>query len=192
MIPNLNRDSGEDPVIGYDDRTMFNGREQEPQIVDEGVMKTLLDFAHKMEQEGNKATAEIAKRYGHNLSQRIPEVVWGTSGRSIIDVGRGFLGRKNPTDVARQETAKTIEDLHKLLAYFHANQQRFIDYSHYVLTESRRRMAERNDMLPDEIRDYGRLIELIGADHSLRTVADSLEMINAIGKTEIAQVMPRR
>jgi hypothetical protein len=176
----------------YDNGTDPRVQEQEPQIIDSNILRILKDFAHKMEHEGDKATAEIAKRYGHNLSQRIPEVVWGSPGRSIIDVGRGFLGRKNPTDVARQETAKTIEDLHKLLAYFHANQQRFIDYSHYVLTESRRRIAERNYTLPDEIRDYGRLIELIGADHSLRTVADSLEMINAIGKTEIARTMPRR
>jgi hypothetical protein len=192
MIPNLNRDSGEDPVIGYDDRAMFNGREQEPQIVDEGVMKTLLDYANKMEREGNKATAQIAKRYGNTLSQRIPESHWGTPGSSVIHAQRGFLGRKDPTDVARQQAAKTIEDLHKLLALLVGNQQRFIDFSHSVLTEARRRMAERNDMLPADIRDYGRLIELIAAYRSLNTLGDCLEMIDAIGKTEIAQAMPRR
>jgi hypothetical protein len=164
----------------------------DPQIVDEGVMKTLLEFANRMAKEGDKTTAEIARHYGHNLSQRTPEIRWGTPGRSIIDVQRGFLGRKDPTDVARQNAAKTIEDLHKLLAYFHANRERFIEYAHYLLTESRRRVAERNDLLPDDIRDYGHLIELIAADSSLRTFADSLEMIDTISKTEITRAMPQR
>ena len=169
-----------------------SGNGTDPHIIDDRILRILEEFVHKVEREGDKATKQLAKRYGQTLSQRTPEIRWGTPGRSVIDVQRGFLGRKNPTDVARQEAAKTIEYLHKLLALLVGNQQRFIEFSHYVLTESRRRIAERNDLLPDDIRDYGRVIELIGADRSLRTLAESLDIIETIGQTEITRAMPRR
>jgi hypothetical protein len=179
-------------IYDFNNGTEPQSREQAPPIIDEEVMKTLLDFANRMAREGDKTTTKLAKRYGHNLSQRTPELRWGTPGSSPIHARRGFLGRKNPTDAAREEAAKTIEDLTKLAAILQANQIRFADFGHYLLTESRRRMADRNYHLPDDIQEYGRLIEVIVADRLLSTFHDSLEMIEAIGKTEIARAMPRQ
>jgi hypothetical protein len=164
----------------------------DPPFVDEKVTKTLLGFANRMTREGDKTTAKLAKRYAHNLSQRTPELRWATPGSSAIHTRRGFLGRKNPTDAAREEAAKTIEDLTKLVAILQANQAQFVDFGHYLLTETRLRMAGRNYLLPDEIKEYGQLIELISSERLLSTFNDTLEMIETIGKTEITRAMPRQ
>jgi hypothetical protein len=192
MIPNLNRDSGEDPVIGYDDRAMFNGREQAPPISDSKALRILEELAAKIENEAQQATTQITKSYQHDLSQRIPEAFWNSQGKSIIDVGRGLLGRKDQTDLARQRAAKTIEDLTKLVAYLQANQARFGDYGHQVLIATRQRIANRHYGLPDELRNYGYVIELICSGRMLNTYEDCLEMIETIGKTEIVRAMPQR
>jgi hypothetical protein len=163
-----------------------------PHIVDDRVLGILQDLADKIDKEGQKATTQLTKSYQHSLSQRIPEAVWGSQGRSIIDVGRGFLGRKDPTDLARQRAAKTIEDLTKLAAYLQANQARFGDYGHQILVTARQRIADRNYSLPDELRDYGYVIELICSGRLLNTYEECLDMIKDIGMTEIARAMPRR
>jgi hypothetical protein len=179
-------------IYDFNNGTEPQTRVQAPPIIDSSIVRILEEFAHKVEKEGDKATAKLAKQYGHNLSQRTPEIRWGTPGSSAIEVRRGFLGRKNPTDAARQETAKTIEDLTKLAVILQANQARFGDFAHQLLTELRRRLADRNYSLPDDIREYGQVIELICADRALRTFTDSLEMIETIGKTEIGRVMPKQ
>jgi hypothetical protein len=73
-----------------------NNQGADPQIIDEGVLRILEDLAAKVDKEGQKATTQITRSYQHNLSRRIPEMVGGAPGRSIIDVGRGLLGRKDP------------------------------------------------------------------------------------------------
>jgi hypothetical protein len=182
MTPHYDSRNGSDPQVG----------EQDPPIIDSKVRRIVEEFAHKIDKEGQKATTQIAKSYQHNLSQRIPEIRFGTPGSSAIEARRGFLGRKNPTDAARQEAAKTIEDLTKLAVILQANQARFGDFAHQLLIELRQRMADRNYSLPDDIREYGHVIELISADRLLNTFVDSLEMIEEIGKTEIARAIPRR
>jgi hypothetical protein len=179
-------------IYDFNNGTEPQGREQAPPIIESKVVRILEEFAHKVEKEGDKATAKLARQYGHSLSQRTPEIRFGTPGSSAIEARRGFLGRKNPTDAARQEAAKTIEDLTKLAAILQANQARFGDFGHQLLIEVRRRMADRNYSLPDDIREYGHVIELISADRLLNTFVDSLEMIEEIGKTEIARAIPRR
>jgi hypothetical protein len=170
----------------------YDGNGADPQIIDEGVKRLLENFAAKIDKEGQKATAQLARRYEHSLSQRIPEIVWGTPGRDVIDVQRGLLGRADATDLARQRAAKTIEDLAKLAAYLQANQKRFGEFGHWLLTEAKRNMAERNDLLPEYSKSYGQVIELICSDRLLRTYEDCMDMIKDIGMTEIARAMPQR
>jgi hypothetical protein len=190
MIPSLDRNSGEDPVIGLDDRAMFNGREQALPINE--ALRILEELGINVEKEAQKATTQITKSYQQSVSQRIPEVVWGSQGKSIIDVARGLLGRKDQTDLARQRAAKTIDDLPKLLAYLQANLSRYGDYGHQVLMTTRIRMANRNAALPDELRDYGAVIDRICSSRMLSMYEDSLEMIDTIGKAEITRAIPQR
>jgi hypothetical protein len=72
------------------------------------------------------------------------------------------------------------------------NHQRLLEFSHYVLTETRRRINDRNYELPDDIRDYGHVIELIGADRSLRTLVDCLDVYETVSMTEIVRAIPKK
>jgi hypothetical protein len=65
----------------------------DPHIIEE-VKKTILEYVNNMAREGDKTTAKIAKRFGHNLSQRTPEIRWPAPRRSAIETRTGFLGRK--------------------------------------------------------------------------------------------------
>jgi hypothetical protein len=179
-------------IYDFNNGTEPQGQEQAPPIIDSKVVRILEEFAHKVEREGDKATKQLARRYGHNLSQRIPDIAWGTPGRDVIAVQRGVLGRRDATDLARQRAAKTIEDLTKLAAYLQANQKRFGEFGHWILTESKRNMAERNYLLPEGIREFGQLVELICSDRLLSTYEECMDMIKDIGMSEIARAMPNQ
>jgi hypothetical protein len=179
-------------ISGSNNGTAPQDHEQMPPVIDSNALRLLEELAAKIDKEGQKTTTQLAKSYQRGLSQRIQDLVGGTSSKSIIDVGRGILGRKDPTDLARQRAAKTIEDLTKLTAYLQANQARFGDYGHQILVTARQRIADRNYSLTDELRDYGYIIELICSGKLLSTYEDCLDQIKDIGMTEIARSMPRR
>jgi hypothetical protein len=59
-----------------------NGKAENPELVDEEVVRPLVDFAEKMIKEKEKTTSSIEKR----LQQRIAQGQLGNSTRSQIQV----------------------------------------------------------------------------------------------------------
>src|SRR5687768_7921415 len=109
-----------------------NGKAENPELVDEEVVRPLVDFAEKMIKEKEKTTSSIEKR----LQQRIAQGQLGNSTRSQIQVRlQGFFRKPHPGDQARYEAAKANEDLAILLTNIVKDHGRIAVYSHYIATE---------------------------------------------------------
>ena len=127
-----------------------NGKVENPEIVDEEVVRPLMDFAERMIKEKQKTTSSIEKR----LQQRIAQGQLGNSTRSQIQVRlQGLLRKPNPRDLARYEAAKANEDLAILLSNIVKSHAQISVYSHYIATEAKKVMMKRDWELPAELQE---------------------------------------
>jgi hypothetical protein len=136
MIPNLDRNSGEDPVIGIDDRTLYNtGSVQDPAGIDEELLDPFLTMVQNMLSAKETAQNQLQTLIESRLSQ------YGESDPAEYIKVRGRI-RKHPGDRDRANAVKVNEDRAKMLALMFRDLARLGTYSHAVATEAHYKMAD--------------------------------------------------
>jgi hypothetical protein len=163
-----------------------NGKAENPELVDEEVVRPLVDFAEKMIKEKEKTTSSIEKR----LQQRIAQGQLGNSTRSQIQVRlQGFFRKPHPGDQVRYEAAKANEDLAILLTNIVKDHARIAVYSHYIATEAKKVMMQRDWELPLEVQEYGALLSGLNSEVLAQTVVEVMTMYPEIALANVKRAM---
>ena len=166
-----------------------NGTTQDPEAVAEDVVTPVMDFVQKMIQEKEKTTSATEKR----LQQRITEGKFGSHARAQIQVRRqGLFQRPNARDLARYEAAKANEDLAILLTNVVKDHARIAVYSHYIATEAKKVMVQRDWDLPLEVQEYGALLSGLNSEVLAQTVVEVMTMYPELALAEVNRAMKQQ
>jgi hypothetical protein len=166
-----------------------NGKSEEPETVDEEVVRPMVDFVERIIKEKEKTTNSIEKR----LQQRIAEGKWGNPARSQIQVRlQGFFRKPHPRDQARYEAAKANEDLAILLTNIVKDHARIAVYSHYIATEAKKVMVQRDWDLPLEVQEYGALLSGLNSEVLAQTVVEVMTMYPELALGEVNRAMKQQ
>jgi hypothetical protein len=149
------------------------------QVIDEELLEPMLHLAQRLMEEQEQTTRELTRVVEGRLAP------YGTG--AIIETRRGILG-ENRIDRARNEAVKANEERAKMLAKMLADLAKLVEYSHYIATETKWRMQERNRQLPQDVRGYGQLIAEMGGNAMLLTIKEVLKQypdlsLRLIGRT---------
>jgi hypothetical protein len=167
-------------------RFIGNGKSEEPETVDQEVLGTMMNHVQDIIKKHHETTNSLQKR----LERRVAEVKWGNPARAPIQVRReGWLQRPNRRDLARVDAAKAADDLAILLANILKNHARLGVYGHHIATEAKKVMVERNYDLPEEVIEYGALLEELNSELIAQTVAEVMTMYPEIILRETSRAM---
>jgi hypothetical protein len=113
-----------------------------------------------------------------------------SSARSQIQVRlQGFFRKPHPGDQARYEAAKANEDLAILLTDIVRNHSRIAVYSHYVATDAKKAMMQRDWELPVEVQEYGALLSGLNSEVLAQTVVEVMTMYPEIALANVKRAM---